>query len=93
MTTPIFCKDCKFRKRPIRRNLYYRATECNHPHNVVIVSQHDWNTEWMVKEWRNAPSELNKGNNCNWYKPKLWTRIQEVFTELGDFIANWEGYR
>jgi hypothetical protein len=53
---PVFCIECTH---------YSEDSGCWHPGNMVVKSS--WLHTW---EERESPSDINKNNNCKWYKAK-----------------------
>lgn len=60
---PVYCKDCEHFKRGWPAIV---SEKCIHPHN--------WKPTWH-NPVREDPWEINKHNNCNWFKRKRSAKL------------------
>jgi hypothetical protein len=63
----VFCKDCKY----FSSDVY---VICHCPKNKTIHYHKNHYGKWKNVEYLECPSELNKNNDCEWFKLKLWKK-------------------
>lgn len=69
----VFCKNCKYYK--VLYSSYCVTRNCIHPTN--IYTQYDYEKEYT--HCKKYPSDLNKNNDCENFKPSLLYKIYCFF--------------
>lgn len=93
----VYCKNCKNFHR-IKHNTdedidcicisqYPDHTDfCHYSDNIIFEDVNNYYNSKSVKKYINTPEELNKNNNCSWYKEKV-SYIPKISTD-NDIINN-----
>jgi uncharacterized OB-fold protein len=60
----VYCKDCD--------NIFFSRSQyvCNSYHNTTEVKRDNWFTIEPIETYIQIPSEINKNNDCKWFKEK-----------------------
>lgn len=78
---PVFCEDCKYfnEKNPGPAGAYIPINRiCTHPNNIGYTN--DWCRR--KRYYKNKPSEINKNNDCPWFKPTWYIKLKKFFDKL-----------
>lgn len=70
--TKVYCKDCKY----FIRDEGYKV--CDHKKNVDKID--DWYSSHEIRKRR--PKEINKRNNCKWFKNKESITKGDLYAEF-----------
>ena len=67
MTEKVFCEDCEYLVKPGPGEHTYR---CCHADNIEREESITWLSKKVkvTKSYTRAPKEINKNNDCKWYK-------------------------
>lgn len=75
----VYCSMCKFYKSFSDDVIMYVVHDtCTHNHNKTFYGNYAYN-ELIYKK---NPSEINKKNDCLYYKPKFSVRILKFFLTI-----------
>lgn len=71
----VYCSECMYYS-----NLYGECGECRICYNAIKeYVQSNWHHEgyWKVIGFKNKPEELNKNNDCIWYKTIYYSSVYD----------------
>lgn len=75
MRKMIFCIDCRWLVHEDKDNLLEDMDyDCRYPSNVTIKNSWLCSREMYMKQ----PSEINRGNNCEWFASKYKKELQKA---------------
>ena len=72
----VYCSKCKYYKDYYIDDESYIPDECKHKENVIIekiITKNSYREAPSVmknKRYNDKPSEINKNNDCKWFKKK-----------------------
>jgi hypothetical protein len=67
----VYCKNCKWSKVKYFDEICDKIY-CRHENNLKTVNVGSYLDEWTYQKPIKCLSEINKNNNCTWYKRKWW---------------------
>lgn len=75
MSDKVFCKYCKYERDGM--NSEFSETNCAYPDNVVEQKEINQDNFYQPHslhrtKYRNIANNLNKNNDCKWYKHSFW---------------------
>jgi hypothetical protein len=66
MSEKVYCKRCFHRYR----RAYTNRDECSYKDNVDISYKEDWFDNHEIRKHKKLAKEINKNNDCKWFKRK-----------------------